>query len=893
MNRLSRMWQRVLPKIIVLTLIGSTLVNCKSSSDEQSPDPVVEDFAIIYLKRPMPLELVDDNEEETFIVDDLRLPNGFRPGAELFVRNRATADAIETSITNTLFVNEESGESLPIDIKDVSVSFDGTKVLFALRAPEIENADEDEQPKWDIWEYDHATQVVRRIIQSDIQAEAGDDLSPAYLADGRIIFSSTRNQITKAILLDEGKPQYNPLDESRNSEGFSLHVMDDDGQNIKQLTFNPSHDLFPVVRQDGYVAFTRWDNYNRNRMSLYQMRPDGTELSLLYGYHSHTELSNGEPQQFSRPQVLPDGNILVEIRPYELARLAKGFDKIDVNDYIDNQQGTSSNISAAGPAQTSLFDIALQADDSFNPQGYYASVSPLWDGTSRYLVSYSSCRLNEVQADQTISIVPCSSTEQPSENQTLADPLFGLWIYNESTATQLPIFPPEEGMIISHAFPLAERPSPIYLADKTAGIDLDEDLVNDKVGVLNIKSVYDRDGVDTSPNGISTLKNPSITPAANRPIRFVRLMKQVPIADEDIIRSNGNNKRLMRDILGYAEVHPDGSVQVQVPANIPFEMQLLNANGERISARHNNWLQVRPGGMVTCNGCHTRDSTLPHGRTDAEIESVNRGAELDNSPHTGANPSFEAIFGETMAETYARTIGIPQLDLNLSFTDNWADPATTVPAESFSYRYQDLATTVPTNTNCLTRWESNCRIVINYPEHLHALWAADRQILDENDLLIEDHTCTSCHTTVDSDGLAQVPASQLDLTDGVSDINNRFYKSYIELLANDNEQELIEGNLTDRLVQSVDEDGNPIFEVDEDGELILDDDGNPIPVLEFVNVSPAMSGGGARSSSRFFNVFANGNSHNGYLTEAELKLLREWLDTGARYYNDPFKVPQN
>jgi len=42
---------------------------------------------------------------------------------------------------------------------------------------------------------------------------------------------------------------------------------------------------------------------------------------------------------------------------------------------------------------------------------------------------------------------------------------------------------------------------------------------------------------------------------------------------------------------------------------------------------------------------------------------------------------------------------------------------------------------------------------------------------------------------------------------------------------------------------------------------------------------------------RFFSLFALGGSHQGRLTAAELKLVSEWLDLGAQYFNDPFVAP--
>ena len=44
----------------------------------------------------------------------------------------------------------------------------------------------------------------------------------------------------------------------------------------------------------------------------------------------------------------------------------------------------------------------------------------------------------------------------------------------------------------------------------------------------------------------------------------------------------------------------------------------------------------------------------------------------------------------------------------------------------------------------------------------------------------------------------------------------------------------------------------------------------------------------ARASVAFFRQFDAGGSHFGYLTPAEMRLIAEWLDGGAQYYNDPF-----
>ena len=111
--------------------------------------------------------------------------------------------------------------------------------------------------------------------------------------------------------------------------------------------------------------------------------------------------------------------------------------------------------------------------------------------------------------------------------------------------------------------------------------------------------------------------------------------------------------------------------------------------------------------------------------------------------------------------------------------------------------------------------------------------------------------------------------------------------SYRELLFNDVEQEEVDGILIDKLVEVLDADGNVVYQVDSNGELILDADGNPIPVLTTVNVPAVLSTNGARSSSTFFEVMSN-TTHQNMLSADELKLLNEWLDIGAQYYNTPF-----
>jgi hypothetical protein len=63
------------------------------------------------------------------------------------------------------------------------------------------------------------------------------------------------------------------------------------------------------------------------------------------------------------------------------------------------------------------------------------------------------------------------------------------------------------------------------------------------------------------------------------------------------------------------------------------------------------------------------------------------------------------------------------------------------------------------------------------------------------------------------------------------------------------------------------------------------------PNDDFVTVSRPMIPLNARGS-RFFTAI-NDATHAGFMNPAELRLISEWLDIGAQYYNDPFLAPTN
>ncbi|MFT3929968.1 MAG: hypothetical protein QM709_06685 [Spongiibacteraceae bacterium] len=897
------------------------------SGDDEDPDPATVEYPIAYIQRPTP-------DSSTTVEDDLQDPFAFNPGAKLFVRSRADMNAEEINITDALVA---PGEVNLYDVKDLAVSPDGENLVFAFHKPLIPNADPIDQTGWDIYVYNFSTKVVRPVIPNKNKSE-GSDVAPHYLDDTRIVFVSDRQVKTKAVLSSLGSPAYSGLNERNNSgKAGVLHIMNSDGSNIDQLSFNQSHDLSPSQLRNGKLVFVRWDNMsggNEGRMNLYTLNPSGMNLSHLYGYNSHTNTANPtSPLQFSKPREMEDGRMITILRETTSTTFGGDLVAIDTNRFSDNTQPTWENGSVAGPAQQSLAANPVHTDGTLSPGGEFGAVWPLFDGTGRLLISWSQCRY----LDSNSVIRPCLS-DTPS-NATPAPLLYGIWIFDPDAQTQRPVVTPKEGIIYTDIVAASPAKNIATATDNTPGANTNDftdygnniisTLATNNTAILDIRSVYNLDGGvgnfgSTVPaNMISNQANPANAAYQTRTARFLQIVQGVPLPDEDDEIPAGNNQildvpnfafgqgRVLRHIIGYVPIEADGSVAVQVPANVPITFNILDANAQRLpnGGNHQVWWQFRAGEVVRCTGCHSTTSpntTLTHGRMDSNAP--------DSNPGITASGRFAGVsvndvnfdgssnhVGQSMAQVYAFNKQTPRLpSLNAYFEDEWA---TNVGQRNptLDYRYitadsarpRQVPVTPVTSESCLEnpltplvpRWNISCRIIINYLEHVQPIWDKSR-LFDANTGVAfadGDKKCTNCHAPVDAMGAAQVPAGQLDLTNSASDRDADRVMSRSELFTADTEQVLM---------------GGAVVDVPDD--IIDNGDGTVTTVVH--TVSATMSTAGARNSARFFGCFDSNiatacgftntasTSHAGYLTKGELRLLSEWLDNGAQYYNDVAKA---
>lgn len=912
-----------------------SLASCSDSAETRvtGADPGVLEAPIAFVRRPIP---ANTRQQQS----DLREPLYFAAGGDVYMRSNSTVTASEINISAR--VTQGQG-----DVKDLRPSFDGKKLLFSLRLDDP-NPNDDEIPSWNIFEYELEKDALRCVLDSDretlpcdgLNAGQGDDLGPAYLADGRIVFSSNRQRQSGEMLTNEGRPRFRALDEDRDTLAMALHVMNDDGGDLHQISFNPSHDLDPMVLTRGYsgeLVFTRWDNAAGNSaMHLYKINPDGSQLQPFYGAHSHAsgashDGTNDATIQFSQPEEMEDGRIMVIARPFSGTFGGGDIVIIDGASYVDNQQPVTSMAGIPGNAQASATINNISTANEISRGGRYSAAYPLWDGSQRILVSKSSCELDINGLRR-----PCTDGNVAHPDAEEAAPAYGIWLYDMQNHTEKVLVTAQPGIILSDIVALQSRPQP----GSSPAATLDLNWVDEGLAALHIRSVYDFGGADfdscflsdcSDATAIATVKdlgNPANATADQRPARFLRFTKPVALPDEDDRDLGDDAPDLdraafgplinlgMREILGYAPVEPDGSVKVKLPANIPLAISVLDRQGRRIGPRHNNWFQLRPGETMECTGCHNHSSAgnatpTIHHRRDAERPSINSGigasTVFENTLNPDTGDTYFGNMGDSMAEVRFRlAANEPELSADVIYSDYWTDPAAALrPADTdFSYSYTDLATPSPASCSPANDWNFTCRIVINYEQHIHPLWSIARGVAGAN-------SCTNCHSDFDNTlMLERVPAAQLDLGDGDSDQEPERFTSYRELFFVDQQQELDAGGqlVNIQIAQLV-----PI--VDGNGDPVLDLNGDPTFNTIFIDdpnarTRTSMSANGARAShfiEKMTETELNASrsllpatdsayvDHSSFLTAHELRLIAEWLDIGAQYFNNPFDpdVPVN
>ncbi len=152
------------------------------------------------------------------------------------------------------------------------VSFDGKKMLFA--------GQKNQGDLWQIYEMTLGKNDARQVIKMD-----KDCTDPAYLADGKIIFSSLKSDINF-------------------KSGSTMYTCGADGCCLSPITYHPNADFASSMLQDGRVVMITWQLFPEREDPEYMViRPDGTKAELYYRGQAGTWL-NGKIHE------TPDGHVI-------------------------------------------------------------------------------------------------------------------------------------------------------------------------------------------------------------------------------------------------------------------------------------------------------------------------------------------------------------------------------------------------------------------------------------------------------------------------------------------------------------------------------------------------------------------------------------------------------
>jgi cytochrome c553 len=156
-------------------------------------------------------------------------------------------------------------------VRDPQVSYDATKILFSYRKGGTD--------PYHLYEINIDGSGLRQLTDGPF-----DDLEPAYLPDGGIVFVSSRCKRWVNCWL---------------TQVAVMHRCDADGSNIRPISSNNEQDNTPWVLQDGRILYTRWEYVDRSQVDfhhLWSCNPDGTSQAVWFGnLHPGTVMIDAKP----------------------------------------------------------------------------------------------------------------------------------------------------------------------------------------------------------------------------------------------------------------------------------------------------------------------------------------------------------------------------------------------------------------------------------------------------------------------------------------------------------------------------------------------------------------------------------------------------------------------
>lgn len=431
---------------------------------------------------------------------------------------------------------------------DPEISPDGKRILFAMKL----SSQRDHH--WCIYEMDINGDNIIQLTNPIV----GDDFDPAYLPNNKIVFTSTRPQI-----VDEYDRRQAPVLHIADRNGVSPTAVIPD-KNIRQISFNQSHDLNPIVHSSGKIYYTRWEHLgDPNKLALFSINPDGTGLFLLYG--SHTPSGNSS-RVMLEAREMHDRGIITSVMTRNSPHAAGALGILDLSVVEGSVQFINGN-------------------------------EVTWNNTQHPSNALFKTPYPIMDEGQEKIIAAMSPTPSVNDNNAKAD--FGIYLIDPKTKKSQVIF----------NTPHLNEYDPIVVQRTTPtpqNIETNPDVQKALNEGYTRGTFFNSNAYLRQNDGqIITKKDTVMDDGIKGQARYYRILAAIPMPRERDLRGNplGNTNLEKQKVLGYAPIYEDGSSSLELPANVAVHYQALDNYGLML-VNQKTWVQVMPGEKRMCVGCH-------------------------------------------------------------------------------------------------------------------------------------------------------------------------------------------------------------------------------------------------------------------------------------------------
>lgn len=362
----------------------------------------------------------------------------FAGGAEL-VRAAATQDPQTGAVTLGAEESLSARCGLPAtsDVRRPTVSWDGKQIVFSARKTAAEPLG--------VYVIDDSGCE----LEPNIAAPAVDDtgasvpdngepvhnFDPVFSADGRLVFASTRGNVTNASVVSYRGPQRTPADPSRLNS--NLYVLEDG--KIRQLTFLLNQELSPSFMRDGRLILTT----EKRQPNFYQLAGrrinlDGGDYHPLFaqrstvGFNQYTDVVELSDKNLAA--IMSERGALHGAGTLALVNRSLGIDQRsdDPADYLQDPAAKDFPNFRFYQRSIRLLDPAATGRLS-GTRGAYRSPTPLPNGD--ILVSYAAdvTALDDFDGNFDLVIVNATTGERTPLVGSPRDELWPAAIYPRSS----------------------------------------------------------------------------------------------------------------------------------------------------------------------------------------------------------------------------------------------------------------------------------------------------------------------------------------------------------------------------------------------------------------------------------------------------------------------------